>query len=244
MCQMWKLSIPRNRRGKKQQKSCQRTFLLDYKAMRINFFPDWAVLQPKYSTFLFSVDTNKLCWKRFHLNWKHTKIAPCAQVVGFVLSVYVSPQILLHPVSALAGSEQSAWVGGRSLEGCPQVPLIEMPIYKPELCFSFFCLFKCFNQTLDLKYYNIAIMHCHLYFCLCQLQAAFYCSPRSLFLHLLLLILCVATQTLLQQRFEVLYFLNFFETFFTIDLYSEHVYGMWDEYRQVHFLLKRLAWQP
>ena len=148
MCQMWKLSIPRNRRGKKQQKSCQRTFLLDYKAMRINFFPDWAVLQPKYSTFLFSVDTNKLCWKRFHLNWKHTKIAPCAQVVGFVLSVYVSPQILLHPVSALAGSEQSAWVGGRSLEGCPQVPLIEMPIYKPELCFSFFCLFKCLIKLL------------------------------------------------------------------------------------------------
>ena len=158
MCQMWKLSFPRNRRGKKQQKSCQRTFLLDYKAMRINFFPDWPVLQPKYSTFLFSFDMNKLSWKHFHCNWKHTKLAACPQVVGFVLSVYVSPQILLHPVSALAGSEQSAWVGGRSLEGCPQVPLIEMPIYKPELCFSFFCLFKCFNQTPDLKYYNIAII--------------------------------------------------------------------------------------
>ena len=137
---MWKLSFPRNRRGQKQQKSCERTFLLDYKAMRIKNFPDWAVLQPKYSTFLFSFDTNKLCWKRFHHNWKHTKIAACPQVVGFVLSVYVSPQILLHPVSALAGSEQSAWVGGRFLEGCPQVFFIDLPIYKPEFflfCFAF-----------------------------------------------------------------------------------------------------------
>ena len=80
---------------------------------------------------------NKLSWKHFHCNWKHTKLAACPQVVGFVLSVYVSPQILLHPVSALAGSEQSAWVGGRSLEGCPQVPSIDFPIYKPKLFFSF-----------------------------------------------------------------------------------------------------------
>ena len=180
---------------------------------------------------------NKLSWKHFHCNWKHTKLAACPQVVGFVLSVYVSPQILLHPVSALAGSEQSAWVGGRSLEGCPQVPSIDFPIYKTKLFFSFVLPFR--FVLIKLLTWNTATLQ----LCIAiSLQAAFYCSPRSLFLHLL--ILCVATQTLLQQRFEVIYILKFFDIFVKIVFFSEHVHGMWDEYRQVHFLLKRLAWQP